>query len=70
MYESQELTDELLDEADLVIVLTDHPNVDYQRVVDRAEVVYDTRGVTESIAFAARTSTAPKRERARRLARR
>jgi UDP-N-acetyl-D-glucosamine dehydrogenase len=49
VYESQELTDRLLDEADLVVVLTDHPNVDYERVVGRAKVVYDTRGVTESI---------------------
>jgi UDP-N-acetyl-D-glucosamine dehydrogenase len=49
VYESQELSDTVLDEADLVIVLTDHPNVDYDRVVDRANVVYDTRGVTESI---------------------
>jgi UDP-N-acetyl-D-glucosamine dehydrogenase len=52
VYESHELTDELLDEADLAIILTDHPNVDYHRVVDRAKVVYDTRGVTESFSFA------------------
>lgn len=48
VYESQPLTDELIEAADMVIVLTDHAGVDYRRVVDRASCVYDTRGVTES----------------------
>jgi nucleotide sugar dehydrogenase len=47
VYDSQDLTDDLISSADLVIVLTDHPDVDYRRVVDRAQCVYDTRGVTE-----------------------
>jgi nucleotide sugar dehydrogenase len=49
MFESQELDDELLASADLVIVLTDHPNVDYARVVSVAPCVYDTRGVTVTL---------------------
>jgi UDP-N-acetyl-D-glucosamine dehydrogenase len=48
VHDSQDLTDAIIDDADLVIVLTDHPGVDYRRVVDRAMCVYDTRGVTES----------------------
>jgi UDP-N-acetyl-D-glucosamine dehydrogenase len=39
-------TDELLASADAVVVITDHKGVDYQRVVDRASLVVDTRNVT------------------------
>ena len=48
-YESVDLTDAALVGADLVIILTDHPGVDYERVVSRAARVYDTRGVTRRI---------------------
>ena len=40
------LTDEELARADAVVIVTDHSTVDYQRVVDRAELVVDTRNVT------------------------
>ena len=46
LYGSQPLDDSLLDNADLVLVLTDHQDVDYPRVLERAMCVYDTRGVT------------------------
>jgi UDP-N-acetyl-D-glucosamine dehydrogenase len=46
LYDSQPLDDALLDASDLVVVLTDHPDVDYPRVLQRASCVYDTRGVT------------------------
>jgi UDP-N-acetyl-D-glucosamine dehydrogenase len=39
------LTDEALDRADAVVVITDHKAVDYQRVVDRAALVIDARNV-------------------------
>lgn len=42
---SQELTDEALAGADVVVVVTDHTAVDYDRVAERARVVVDTRGV-------------------------
>ena len=45
-YESADLTDELIAGADLVLVLTDHPDVDYGRVADHSRCIYDTRGVT------------------------
>jgi nucleotide sugar dehydrogenase len=48
-YESAELTDELLSDADLVVILADHPDVDYERVLERAGCVYDTRGVTRGV---------------------
>jgi UDP-N-acetyl-D-glucosamine dehydrogenase len=45
-YESAHLADDLIRDADLVLVLADHPGVDYARVVSVADCIYDTRGVT------------------------
>src|SRR5207302_10251232 len=45
-YESCELTDSAITGADLGLVLTDHPGVDYARVAAEADCIYDTRGVT------------------------
>ena len=41
-----ELTEEMLRWADAVVIVTDHKSVDYQRVVDHATLVVDTRNVT------------------------
>lgn len=49
VHDSQELDDAVLADSDLVIVLTDHPDVDYARIVGSAPCVYDTRGVTEGL---------------------
>lgn len=38
-----ELTDDELDAADVVVVVTDHDEVDYQRVSERVGYVFDTR---------------------------
>lgn len=40
---SVELTDEVLKQADCVVIVTDHSSVDYQRVADRASLIVDTR---------------------------
>jgi UDP-N-acetyl-D-glucosamine dehydrogenase len=48
--ESVPLTDELLAECDLVIVLTDHSGVDYDRVVAGARHVLDTRNACRKVA--------------------
>jgi UDP-N-acetyl-D-glucosamine dehydrogenase len=40
------LSDEELDRADAVVIVTDHSTVDYQRVVDRTTLVVDTRNAT------------------------
>ncbi|MEI6741460.1 MAG: nucleotide sugar dehydrogenase, partial [Gemmatimonadaceae bacterium] len=40
------LTNETLAAADAVVIVTDHRDVDYQRVVDTAAIVVDTRNVT------------------------
>ncbi|MBY0489811.1 MAG: nucleotide sugar dehydrogenase [Gemmatimonadaceae bacterium] len=44
-----ELSDEMLRWADAVVIVTDHKAVDYQRVVDQAAVVVDTRNVTAGL---------------------
>jgi nucleotide sugar dehydrogenase len=48
-YESADLSDPTIAEADLVVVLVDHPAIDYGRVVALADCVYDTRGVTSRL---------------------
>jgi UDP-N-acetyl-D-glucosamine dehydrogenase len=40
------LTPDALRGADAVVIVTDHSNVDYQAVVDHAEIVVDTRNAT------------------------
>ncbi|MEJ7810315.1 MAG: nucleotide sugar dehydrogenase [Gemmatimonadaceae bacterium] len=40
---SVELTEELLRESDVVMIVTDHSNVDYARVADLAQILIDTR---------------------------
>ena len=40
---NQELTDELLESADCVVICTEHSNVDYHRVCEKAKVIVDTR---------------------------
>jgi UDP-N-acetyl-D-glucosamine dehydrogenase len=47
---SVELSDAALSEADLIVIVTDHEAVDYQRVVDRAQRVFDTRNATRKVA--------------------
>jgi UDP-N-acetyl-D-glucosamine dehydrogenase len=43
---SVELTDAVLADHDLVVIVTDHSDVDYERVVRRAAQVLDTRNAT------------------------
>jgi UDP-N-acetyl-D-mannosaminuronate dehydrogenase len=46
---SVELSDETLAGADLVVIITDHDAVDYQRVVAQAQRVFDTRNATKKV---------------------
>jgi UDP-N-acetyl-D-glucosamine dehydrogenase len=46
---SVELTDELVANSDLVLILTDHDDVDHARVVQHARHVFDTRNATRMI---------------------
>ena len=47
-----ELTDDALRSSDAVVIVTDHDNVDYQRVVDLAPVVVDARNATRNLSSA------------------
>ncbi len=42
------LTDAELAKADVVVIVTDHSNVDYQRVVDQAALIVDTRNALKA----------------------
>jgi UDP-N-acetyl-D-glucosamine dehydrogenase len=44
------LTDMEIESADAIVIVTDHSSVDYQRVVDLAGVVVDTRNATAKLA--------------------
>ncbi len=46
---SVDLTDDALKKSDLVVILTDHPDVDYERVVRVGPRVFDTRNATKHV---------------------
>jgi UDP-N-acetyl-D-glucosamine dehydrogenase len=47
--ESQPLTDQLLATVDAVMIVTDHSDIDYARVVEKAQLVIDTRNATRNV---------------------
>ena len=49
MAKSVDLTDEVLGSADVVVIVTNHSSVDYERVVAGAHRVYDTRNATRNV---------------------
>lgn len=48
-FSSLPLTNETITSADLVIIATDHSQIDYVSVVNQAQAVLDTRGVTRHL---------------------
>jgi UDP-N-acetyl-D-glucosamine dehydrogenase len=48
-FKSVELTDDLLGELDLAVVITEHAAVDYDRVVARCNRIFDTRNATRDV---------------------
>jgi UDP-N-acetyl-D-glucosamine dehydrogenase len=46
---SVEFNDDELSRADAVVIITDHSVIDYQKVVDRAALVVDTRNATAGL---------------------
>lgn len=46
---STPLTDRALADHDLALILSAHSQIDFERVVDRAGLVFDTRGVTRGL---------------------
>jgi UDP-N-acetyl-D-glucosamine dehydrogenase len=49
IFYSVELTDEAIATADLVIIATDHSQIDYVNLVRQARAVLDTRGITRHL---------------------
>lgn len=48
-FSSIELTEETISNFDLVIITTDHTEIDYVNLVEQANAVLDTRGVTRKL---------------------
>ena len=48
-FTSQSLTEELVKNADLVLIVTDHSDIDYGFLVKHASKIFDTRNVTKNI---------------------
>ena len=49
-HEGVALSDAELERADVVVIVTDHSNIDYQQIVDRAGLGVDTRNATSRVA--------------------
>src|SRR5207253_1182424 len=52
--QSMPLSEAVLDMADLVLIVTDHSNIDYQFVANHSRLIFDTRGVTRGMTGKAR----------------
>ncbi|WP_124728461.1 nucleotide sugar dehydrogenase [Staphylospora marina] len=48
-YETTELTDELLESADIVLITTDHSAFDYGNIAEKAAVIFDTRNALKGV---------------------
>lgn len=49
MTSEKELTKDLLDSQDLVLITTAHTNIDYKFVADNSKVIFDTKNVSKNI---------------------
>ncbi|MCZ6818894.1 MAG: nucleotide sugar dehydrogenase [Calditrichaeota bacterium] len=49
MLESQNLTDDVIGKADCVIITTAHSSYDFEKIVQNAKLVVDTRNATKSV---------------------
>jgi len=48
-FQSVNLTDQVIQGADLVIITTDHSQIDYVNLIHQAKAVFDTRGITRHL---------------------
>ena len=46
---SSDLRQELLNDMDAVLIITDHTNYDYEWIVKNAKIVIDTRNATHNV---------------------
>jgi UDP-N-acetyl-D-glucosamine dehydrogenase len=58
-WSSQELSDELLDSVDAVVIVTDHDGIDYERILRLAHVVVDARNTAARAAATPDDGPAP-----------
>jgi UDP-N-acetyl-D-glucosamine dehydrogenase len=49
IFQSIPLTDEVIASADLVLIATDHSEIDYVNIVAQAKAILDTRGITRHL---------------------
>jgi len=49
MFESYNLTDDLITQSDCVVITTDHSSYDIERIAKKAKLIVDTRNATKSI---------------------
>lgn len=40
---------EVIDESDIVVITTNHSNIDYEALVEKSKIVYDTRNATKEV---------------------
>ena len=48
-YQTTPLSDDLLEQADCAVIVTDHSAFDYARIVARSRAVVDTRNATKDV---------------------
>ena len=48
-YKNTDLTDEAIGAADIVVILTDHTDVDYARLAEKAGRIFDSRNATHAL---------------------
>jgi len=49
IYKSVDLADDVLGQADLAVIITEHAAVDYERVVSSSRRIFDTRNATKNV---------------------
>ena len=49
MWEGVPLTDEILEAADVAVIVTNHTDVDHARVFEKAAMVVDSRNATRGL---------------------
>src|SRR5690606_4313512 len=49
MYESEDLATDRIKAKDIVIITTAHTKVEYNRIIENAQIVFDTKNVTKNM---------------------
>ena len=49
VYSLKELTKKDINDADLVVITTDHTNLDYEMIAENAKYIFDTKNATAKV---------------------